>query len=208
MMATEPAVSDEDRTAKFMQRIEEASAFPMGLKSRSSAGFDRAGEHVLTLLDDAVAAFERASFGTATFLALTALEETAKAELMLYRREPGEPPKRGDPLRSHANKHAIAVRDTTFMGRLPKLLGPERCEALHAQADAGQLVALREASLYVDAEDGELTPKEVVGSERAREILLVAIEAADDAPVGYTNQSMDVWSPVLDAMFDKIAAAD
>jgi AbiV family abortive infection protein len=180
----------------------------MGWKSRGSEGFDRAGDHVLTLLEDALAAFGRGSFGTATFLALTALEETAKADMMVFRRKLGEPPKRGDPMRSHANKHGIAVRDTTFMGRLPKLLGPERCEALNAEADAGELVPLREASLYVDVKDGVLmTPKDVVGADRAREILLLAVEAADDALVGSTNHSMEVWSPAFDAMFERLAAA-
>jgi len=209
MMAMAAVMSDEERTARFLNRIEAASATPMGWKSRDSSGFDRAGAHVVTLLGDAVVAFERGSLGTATFLALTALEETAKAELMLFRRAPGEPPKRGDPMRSHANKHAIAVSDTTFMGRLPKLLGPERCEALHAEADAGQFVPLREASLYVDVQEGELvTPKEAITPVRAREMLLLAIEAADDALVGFTNESMNVWSPALDAMFEKIAAAE
>jgi hypothetical protein len=128
--------------------------------------------------------------------------------MMVFRRKLGEPPTRGDPMRSHANKHGIAVRDTTFMGRLPKLLGPERCEALHAEADAGELVPLREASLYVDVKDGVLmTPKDVVGADRAREILLLAVEAADDALVGSTNHSMEVWSPAFDAMFERLAAA-
>jgi hypothetical protein len=61
-------MSDEERTARFFQRVEEASAFPMGWKSRGSEGFDRAGDHILTLLEDALAAFGRGSFGTATFL--------------------------------------------------------------------------------------------------------------------------------------------
>ncbi|GEM_PF-2140284 len=201
-------MSDEERTARFLKRVEEASAFPMGWKSRGSGGFNRAGDHILTLLEDAVAAFERPSFGTATFLALTALEEIAKAELMLFRRDPTDPPKRGDPMRSHANKHAIAVRDTTFMGKLPGVLGPERCEALHKEADAGELVLLREASLYVDVRDGDLViPKEVITPARAREILLVAIESADDVLVGYSNRSMEVWSPAFEVLFGKIAAA-
>lgn len=202
-------MGDEARVARFLKRIEEASAFPMGLKSRGADSFNRAGDHVLTLLGDAAAAFDRGSFGTATFLALTALEETAKAELMLYRHDPTVPPKRGDPMRSHANKHAIAVRDTTFMGRLPKALGDERCETLHEEADAGELVSLREASLYVDVKSGDLVvPKEIISKARAREILLLAIESADDALVGYSNHSIDVWSPALDTLFDKFAATE
>jgi hypothetical protein len=41
--------------------------------------FNLAAEHVHRLLNDAVEAFTRGSFGTGVFLAITAMEETAKA---------------------------------------------------------------------------------------------------------------------------------
>ncbi|MCB1753736.1 MAG: AbiV family abortive infection protein, partial [Gammaproteobacteria bacterium] len=58
--------------------------------------FDRACDHVIVLLRDAVSCFERGSYGTAVFLAITAIEEIAKAEVGLYRREKSiKPTKRG-----------------------------------------------------------------------------------------------------------------
>jgi AbiV family abortive infection protein len=198
-------MADDERTERFFERVENASASPLGLKSRNSASVNLSGDHVLTLLQDAYGAFERRSYGTATFLAITALEETAKAELILYRRAEGEPTRR-DPMRNHANKHGIAVRDTTFMGKLKGVLGTERCEALHKEADEGSFVPLREASIYVDVRDGEIvTPSAVIDFERARELLLLAIEAATDALVGYTSRSEEIWSPELDALFARVA---
>ena len=121
-----------------------------GDKPYRSAEFNAAAAHVLVLLEDACAAFRRRSFGTATFLAITALEETAKAELFGFRKSAkvGEkaPP---DPLRSHRKKHWFAVRETVFMGkRLLAAVGSARCAAIKAEAAAGGLVALREAALY------------------------------------------------------------
>ena len=68
-------MADDERTERFFERVEKASASPLGLKSRGSASINSSGDHVLTLLQDAQAAFERRSYGTATFLAITALEE-------------------------------------------------------------------------------------------------------------------------------------
>lgn len=200
-------MADEGRAVRFMQRIEEAQAFPMAWKARGSDGFNMAGDHVLVLLEDAVSSFFRRSYGTSIFLALTAIEETAKAELMLFRRGSGAPKGR-DPMKSHQFKHALGVRETTFMGRLPSVLGQARCETLHAEADAGDLVPLREAALYADVKGGEIiTPKYAVSFDRAREIVLLAIEAADDALIGYTNRSMEAWSPFLDALFVAVTEA-
>jgi hypothetical protein len=68
-----------------------------GYGNGGSQQFDKACIHVINLLEDAVVVYGRGSHGTATFLALTALEEIAKAELFVFRR--GAPPQRGrDPL--------------------------------------------------------------------------------------------------------------
>ncbi|HEY5410977.1 MAG TPA: AbiV family abortive infection protein, partial [Caulobacteraceae bacterium] len=125
-----------DGEASLRAAIEAAARPGRGYGDRRSEGFDAAGEHVVSLLGDATHLFERGSFGTATFLAITALEETAKADLLSFRREgtAGERPKGRDPLRSHADKHLIAVRSTVFMGkRLLEALGQERCEALKVE---------------------------------------------------------------------------
>src|SRR5689334_5256450 len=135
-----------------METIEQAISFGSSASVRVSAeGFDASVGHVRTLLGDAVAAYEAGSFGTAVFLAITSMEETAKAELLAFRlpRPAGVKPKGRDPLRDHGKKHAIAIGPTTFMGRLPKLLGEETCARLADEAHSGGFVDLRERALYV-----------------------------------------------------------
>jgi AbiV family abortive infection protein len=162
-------------------------------------GFNTASRHVLVLLDDAVAAFERGSYGTSLFLAITALEETAKAELLGFRvRKPEDgQKKRGDPLRSHMKKHALAVRPTTFMGRLPDILGAEACARLQLEATDGTINRLRETSIYAgcSAEGKVSTPSAMIDRTRAREIVLLALESADDILVGWTNESYNLTKP-------------
>lgn len=180
-----------------------------GQRRIRSDEYNRAADHTIGLLQDAAAAFARASFGTATFLAITALEEAAKAELLGFRNS--EPAVEGkgkgrDPLLSHQTKHVLAVLPTVFMGkRLGEAIGAERCVALQAAAVSGDLVTLRERALYVTfGPDGISTPAETVTLDTAREVLLLAIEAADDVLIGWTNVSMS-WSAPLDALFDEIA---
>lgn len=151
-----------------------------------------AADHVAILLDDAMSAFHRQSFGTSVFLAITALEETAKAEIMAMRSKTAQADSQRarDPLRDHRKKHQIAVRPTTFMGRLPELLGPPACERLQKEAETGGLIRLRERALYVHLDaKGISSPSSSVTRERAREILLLALESADDIIVGWTNAS-------------------
>lgn len=154
--------------------------------------FDAAMTHVAQLLSDALEAYRRGSNGTSVFLSITAIEETAKAEIIGFRAN-AERGRGRDPLRSHSKKHLIAIRPTTFMGKLPKILGDETCARLQAEAENGDLVALREQAIYVHYDNNGLTtPAETVSSQRAREILLLALEAADDGLVGWTNKSFRI----------------
>ena len=58
---------------------------------------------------------------------------------------------------------------------------------------SGGLVALREAALYVEKKDDELyAPNAAIAASTARELLLLAVEAFDDALVGYSNQSLEL----------------
>lgn len=71
----------------------------------------------------------------------------------------------------------------------------------------GGLVKIREASLYVEQVGNTLhAPKTVIVESTARELLLLAIEAFDDALVGYTNQSFELGKKT-DALFTKWAGA-
>ena len=72
---------------------------------------------------------------------------------------------------------------------------------------SGRLVPLREAALYVEQRRAALNaPKAVVSKSTGRELLLLAVEAFDDALVGYTNHSFQL-SEQTDAVFEKWASA-
>src|SRR6188474_2060346 len=89
-------------------------------------------------------------FGTATFVAITALEETGEAHVSLFRRDrPSPSPRHRDPLRDHKAKHRMAILPTVFMSdKLIEALGRERADALQDEAQTTGFTALREAALY------------------------------------------------------------
>ena len=179
--------------AAFFNALEKAIAYGGTIGDMSIVdAFDIAANHVAALLGDAVDTFQRKSYGTCVFLAITAIEETAKAELLAFRaNQPDDGSKRGrDPLHIHFEKHVIAIRSTTFMGRLPKILGNSNCKRIKREAETGELVKLREQSLYIHAsKDGVTAPATSISRTRAQEVLLLALESADDILVGWTNAS-------------------
>jgi len=199
---------DEDRDV-FFDAIRHAIEYPSEPFEFSAADFNAIAAHVSVLLGDAVSAFERQSFGTAVFLAITALEETAKAEMLIYRRdgdEDAQKPRR-DPLLDHKTKHRIAVRPTTFMGRLPELLGADAVARLRALPATGELRTLRERALYARFDGGKVqTPRDAVGHAKAREIVLLALECADDILAGYSEASHALGQR-FEAWMDAIAAS-
>jgi hypothetical protein len=127
-----------------------------------------------------------------------------------YRLKPldGERSNGRDPLLNHDTKHRIAVRPTTFMVRLPKLLGAEACERLQDMVEKGGFRLLRERALYVDFADGAfVAPSAVISSEQARETLLLALECADDILVGYTNHSYELGKQ-FEKLIEHVAARE
>jgi len=179
---------------QFFEAVENAIAAGEGLSDLDAVQlFDIAANHVALLLHDAMELFGRSSYGTAVFLSITAMEETAKAEILGYRAQRSDKKNGRDPLRDHKQKHIIAVRPTTFMGRLPSILGAEACARLQAEAESGGFIELREKALYVHAgATGITAPLDIVTKLRAKEILLVSLECADDILVGYTNKSFEL----------------
>ena len=179
-----------------------------GFSINSSTEFDHVFDHVVSLLEDAVACFMRSSHGTASFLAITAIEEAAKCEVGSYRQSSkGEiHPRHGDPLFNHKQKHRMAVLPTVFMGsRLINAIGAERCAYLQEAAIAGKLIELREAALYAQRPTSALTtPSDAIAPRDAREVLLLAIEVTDDRLVGYTHHSMN-RSDHLNTLFQQVA---
>ena len=155
--------------------------------------FNRACDHILLLLEDSFQCFKRESMGTSVFLSITAIEEVAKAEIGLYRREGQmKQVKRGkDKLFNHQAKHSMAVLHTVFMGkRLEDALGEKRCKELLKEAVYGDFRNLRESSLYFTNDKGNfVTPKNVISKKIAEEFLLLALETTDDRLVGYTSHT-------------------
>jgi AbiV family abortive infection protein len=153
--------------------------------------FNSACDHITQLLDDSSTMLERGSHGTATFLAITSLEETAKVHMGMYRRSSNPVKRSKDPLYSHEQKHRIALGPTVAMGsRLQAAIGEARMHELIELARYGGFIPLREASLYVQQVGDSLqTPLEVTPRQVAREVLLLAVEAFDDALVGHTEHT-------------------
>ena len=90
--------------------------------------FNKACEHITQLLQDASALLEAGSHATSAFLSISALEETAKVHMGMYRCS-NIPLKRSkDPLYKHARKHELALGPTVVMGdRLQAALGGQEC---------------------------------------------------------------------------------
>jgi AbiV family abortive infection protein len=170
--------------------------------------FDLAVDHVAELLDNAVALFERGSAGSSLFLAVTAIEETAKAHVGLFRRDKPPPaPKGRDPFQDHREKHRMAILPTVFMSeRLTSALGQERADALHEEAQTHGFVEMREAALYCAwGPSGFKSPKDVISKRKAWDYLILAIEAAADALVGVSNHSNEI-GVTWDDLFKQVLA--
>ena len=144
----------------------------------------------------------------AALSAITALEETGKAHVSIYRRDNPEAPPRGrDPLRDHKAKHRMAILPTVFMtDRIIRALGRERADALQDEAQTSGFTALREAALYCGRNSsGFESPRMAIAPLLAWEFLILAIEAADDALVGRTNHSNEVGK-AFELLFARISA--
>jgi len=161
-------------------------------------------EHVVRLLKDAAALLELGSYATAAFLSITAIEETAKVHIGKYRRSAQQAPRRKDPLFKHEQKHKLGLGPTVSMGgRLKAAVGEDRLRELTQLAQSGELVALREAALYVEQkEKGLVVPAVAINPRLSRDLFLLAIEAFDDALVGYTNRSFELGAET-DHLFEQ-----
>ena len=157
----------------------------------STEEFNLACDHIAQLLDDSSVMVERGSYGTGVFLAISALEETAKVHMGMYRRSAAPVKRSKDPLFNHEQKHRIALGPTVAMGsRLQAAIGEARMNELIELARSGGFIALREASLYIQQVGDILhTPLKATPRQLSREVLLLAVEAFDDALVGYTEHT-------------------
>lgn len=187
--------------------VESASAVGKQITT-STDELNQACEHIVRLLCDASALLDGGSHATSAFLAITALEETAKVHIGMFRRSNIEVKRSKDPLYNHKEKHRIAGSPTVAMGeRLQAAIGDDRLRELLEVMRAGGLIHLREAALYVDRSNETLAvPSKVISVSLARELLLLAVEAFDDALVGYTNWTFEA-SKTTDSIFERWASA-
>lgn len=169
--------------------------------------FDAACDHVVQLLRDSLLLFNLKSFATSLFLSITALEEKTKVEVSIfkYRESSTARNRKGDPLFSHKQKHAIALQEVLLIGgRLETAIGEKRVRDLLNMAERGGFVKLRESALYLDRGDtGLKLPEATIDMETARAVLLLAIEAAHDSFTGGTNKSWELGNE-LDSMFTQM----
>jgi AbiV family abortive infection protein len=192
-----------DFEEEWWNSVEEALA--VGQRTAvTSEELNEALDHIVRLLMDASLLLESGSHATSCFLAITALEETAKIHIGMYRRSAEPVPRKKDALFRHDRKHHIAAAPTVAMGsRLQGTIGENRLYELLELARSGGLVNLREASLYIGkTKDKVQLPSVSITTATARELLLFAIESFDDALVGYTNHSFDL-SKLTDELFLK-----
>jgi AbiV family abortive infection protein len=184
------------------------AAIGVGQKIGSSMQeFNVACDHIVQMIKDSDALLACGSHATAAFLAITVLEETSKVHMGMYRGSIEHAPRKKDPLYRHDQKHLLALGPTVVMGnRLQVAIGEDRMKELVGLAHAGKLVPLRESALYIEQVDGVLkTPKDAISFGTARELLLLAIEAFDDALVGYTNHTFALGEQT-DEIFSKWAS--
>jgi len=114
-------VSESDE--KWWSSVEETLSAGERI-GHTSDQFNLACEHITQLLSDASTILGVGSHATATFLAITALEETVKVHLGMYRRSATPMKRPKDPLYKHKEKHALALGPTVAMGsRLQEAIG-------------------------------------------------------------------------------------
>lgn len=193
----------KDSDNKWCESVE--PALDVGQRiTETSEELNQACEHIVRLLNDASLLLEAGSRASAVFLSITALEETAKIHIGMYRNANDAVPRRKDPLYQHDKKHYIAASPTVAMGgRLQEAIGEKRMNELIEIAREGQLKSIREKALYVEKNNGRIQlPSESVTKEFARELILFAVEAFDDAFVGYTGHSYELGE-ITNQIFNK-----
>lgn len=171
--------------------------------------FDKCLDHVIHLIDDAAFLYKKGSFATATFLAITIIEEVAKIQIGLFIDTPEDNKKlkkSKDPLHNHKTKQIIGSNYTISLGsRLQDAIGQQQMDKIFDIAYSGNMSQYRESALYLDYENGRLCiPSEVIDQELSRCFLLFAIESFDDNLVGWDNYSIK-RSAHTDSLFAEIA---
>ncbi|GJM47973.1 AbiV family abortive infection protein [Weissella soli] len=194
---------DDNRIKKIEKAFNGSTRFHI----ESSDDFNNAIDHIIGLLNDSFTLITSNSFGSAVFLAITALEETAKTHFSMYLKHDLNIKGNDDILMQHFQKHFLSVSPVFKIGdRLAKVLGNEKIDEIISNIDQKNgLMDLRNNAIYWYTDvDGNHFPKDYVDKNLAQELLLFSIEAFDDNLVGYTSYSIEA-SNRTDVIFQKVA---
>lgn len=103
-----------------INKIENALNIMSNFKVNPS-DFDRCIDHVINLIDDAVLLYKNESYSTATFLAVTIIEEVAKIHIGLFTKTSTDRKlkKSKDPLHNHKTKQIIGSNYTSPVRTAP-----------------------------------------------------------------------------------------
>ena len=145
----------------------------------SEEDLNAASEHIVRLLKDASALLDLGSHATAAFLSITAIEETAKVHVGMYRRSAQQVAHRKDPLFKHDQKHKLALGPTVSIGLpIEMAIGDDRLPGLIQTGAKRRTCRVAEASLYVEQKEHHLVvPAVAITPQLSRDLLLLAIEA-------------------------------
>ena len=168
--------------------------------------FNKSVKHIVRLINDASILYLAGSYPSSGFLSITALEEVAKAQFGLYTDGDQPKKKRRNIFRDHKTKHFLAAAPTIPMGsRLADAIGKDEQRRLMNLAQNAGLIKLRESAIYFQRENDVLViPEEKIDKQLARSLALFAIEAFDDALVGYTEYTYEA-SEITDDLFEKLS---
>lgn len=140
-------------------------------------------KYVESVWSGACAAFRRAHFPLATFLAIVVIEETAKLgrlwfDLLAYDQPTQNKGVGGKAGRRHKHKHFMTVVQGALINhRLDRVFGKETMKRILAITESGQLEELRQSCIYFSSSDGGVTlPDDVIDRETAKNLCALAGE--------------------------------
>lgn len=210
---------EQKRADCYSETLDRALLFSSDIKL-TEADFDNALYHIYKLLNNAVILYRHGCFDLPVFLAITAMEEKAKLEIIMYRHSSAKQKadntviqnknknNRNDPIYHHKIKHLLAPSPVlTFGKRLEEAIGKDTQQKLLERSYKKGFSSDRENSLYFRfSEHGDLIiPEGTISQEDSRNYLLFAIEIVDDGLVGYTKYSLNEISQKLDDLWNAIS---
>lgn len=138
--------------------------------------------------DDCVLLFLNKRYARATSLAISCMEEAGKIGVAQFqillpvaakdRARTNKARRKGNPLFSHPHKHLLACGSGALVNsRVDRVLGMDQVIRFLESAESGDIVRLREATLYTDlTADGLNIPSVVVSVDQARFYVVLAGE--------------------------------